>query len=113
MLFVSRKSTRVSRLGREKAAARNVTTISVVYMPCYLHLPRFSPQEMVTFCKTLNAPACGVFCEGELGPLATLVGGIQPKIAGPHLQAVTTCTAALCWSPPGRAKSRASSATQR
>eukprot|EP00903_Cladosiphon_okamuranus_P013081 g12202.t1 len=29
-------------------------------------------QEMVAFCKTLNAPACGVFCEGELGPLATL-----------------------------------------
>eukprot|EP00752_Nemacystus_decipiens_P005953 g5376.t1 len=70
-------------------------------------------QEMVAFCKTLNAPACGVFCEGELGPLATLVAGIQPKIAGPHLQVVTTCTAALCWRAPGRTKSRASSVSQR
>ncbi|CAM9241172.1 unnamed protein product [Hapterophycus canaliculatus] len=56
-------------------------------------------QEMVRFIKTLGAPAAGVFCEGELGPVATLASGIFPKTARSHLQGYTTCGAVLCWNP--------------
>lgn len=50
-------------------------------------------------CKTLNAPAAGVFCDGELGPRATLVRGILPNTAGTLLQSFSTCAAVLCWNP--------------
>ncbi|CAM9457034.1 unnamed protein product [Scytosiphon promiscuus] len=56
-------------------------------------------QEMVRFIKTLGAPAAGVFCEGELGPVATLASGISPKTARSDLQGWTTCSAVLCWNP--------------
>ncbi|CAM9583772.1 unnamed protein product [Laminaria digitata] len=56
-------------------------------------------QEVVRFCKTLDAPAAGVFCDGELGPAATLVGGILPKTAEAVMQGYASCAAVLCWNP--------------
>lgn len=56
-------------------------------------------QEVVRFCRTMNAPAAGLFCQGELGPLPTLVGGILPNTSRSRLQAFSTCTAVLYWNP--------------
>lgn len=60
---------------------------------------RLLAQEVVRFCRTMNAPAAGMFCQGELGPLPTLVGGILPNTRRSRLQAFSTCTAVLYWNP--------------
>lgn len=70
------------------------------------------PKEMVRFVKTLNAPAAGVFCEGEFGPRAFLEAGILPT-ARSYLQGQTSSNAVLCWNPgPIGTKSRGSSINQ-
>ncbi|CAM9986349.1 unnamed protein product [Ectocarpus sp. 12 AP-2014] len=70
-------------------------------------------QEMVRFIKTLNAPAAGVFCDAEFGPVAAMSAGIHPKTAKSRFQGYTSCAAMLCWNPGSvRTKSRASSVSQ-
>ncbi|CAM9331708.1 unnamed protein product [Ectocarpus sp. 6 AP-2014] len=70
-------------------------------------------QEMVRFIKTLNAPAAGVFCDAEFGPVAAMSAGIHPKTAKSRFQGYTSCAAVLCWNPGSvGTKSRASSVSQ-
>ncbi|CAM9148472.1 unnamed protein product, partial [Ectocarpus fasciculatus] len=70
-------------------------------------------QEMVGLIKTLNAPAAGVFCDAEFGPVAAMSAGIHPKTAKSRFQGYTSCAAVLCWNPGSvGTKSRASSVSQ-
>lgn len=60
-------------------------------------LPLIPNQEMVRFCRTMRAPAAGVFCQGELGPPPTIERGILPTSCRSRLQAFSSCTAVLYW----------------